>query len=167
MLVRNRLHVPRAIFHDPGSPVLIAIKTWLRPSAPYAHKAVYVLNHAKQKTPFGVCFARLMGADPTTSRVTGECSTVELQPQLVDTITNFSLFDNRVSTGGICHRYFARRHSQNSATPARCFVLGNKTYSAFRTPHTRHAGVSFHLHRCRRVGSNHRPWLYECHALTN
>ena len=20
---------------------------------------------------------------------------------------------------------------------------------------------------CRRVGSNHRPWLYECHALTN
>ncbi len=26
-------------------------------------------------------FARLMGADPTTSRVTGECSTVELQPQ--------------------------------------------------------------------------------------
>ena len=26
-------------------------------------------------------FARLMGADPTTSPVTGECSTVELQPQ--------------------------------------------------------------------------------------
>ncbi len=31
--------------------------------------------------------ARLMGADPTASPVTGECSTVELQPQTI-TVTN-------------------------------------------------------------------------------
>ena len=30
----------------------------------------------------GFNFARLMGADPTTSHVTGERSTVELQPQI-------------------------------------------------------------------------------------
>ena len=35
-------------------------------------------------------FARLMGADPTTSRVTGECSTVELQPQMRRIMEKFS-----------------------------------------------------------------------------
>ena len=35
---------------------------------------------------------------------------------------------------GLGHGYFVRRHSQNSSTPARCFVLLNKTCSAFRSP---------------------------------
>ena len=33
---------------------------------------------------------RLMGADPTTSRVTGECSTVELQPQTISNLTEMT-----------------------------------------------------------------------------
>ena len=37
-----------------------------------------------------------MGADPTTSRVTGECSTVELQPHLKSKSNSFSGFRQTV-----------------------------------------------------------------------
>ncbi len=44
-----------------------------------------------------------MGADPTTSRVTGECSTVELQPQTLTKIARSATFVKKGEMGARSH----------------------------------------------------------------
>jgi hypothetical protein len=61
------------------------------------------LSPPHSKNPLSGIFAiaRLKGADPSTSRVTGECSTVELQPQFLHHII-LSLYVDDGVDGKIC-----------------------------------------------------------------
>ena len=67
----------------------------------YRHKNFACFTHEKTAQN-GRIFARAMGADPTASPVTGECSTVELRPHM-DKITEKNFFSNllRVPMNGI------------------------------------------------------------------
>ena len=78
-----------------------------------------------------------MGADPTTSRVTGECSTVELQPHnYFGNVTDSDTQGNRVPMSGI-------EPLSRACLPPHQFEL-----------------------ECRRADLNCRPGAYETPALT-
>ena len=59
--------------------IRFALKKSGKVSAPI-RKSYPALSQPRKNRHKAVFIARLMGADPTASRVTGECSTVELQP---------------------------------------------------------------------------------------
>lgn len=58
-------------------------------SAPDEMSPRHFIGHTNKKPRGGLFYARLMGADPTASRVTGECSTVELQPHFFKFLKDF------------------------------------------------------------------------------
>ena len=95
---------PRKKFIGPGSRFAHACANIAAPVSTHPEVKQFTSSAAQTQKPpqGGFCvFARLMGADPTASPVTGECSTVELQPQILTNTTGYRvlrLFSNQHAT---------------------------------------------------------------------